>query len=56
MGALLWIGKMFAKLAVLFAKFDSMGLFDAAEASGSALLLSLLNKWYNPISCLKYLP
>ncbi|MBQ3087878.1 MAG: hypothetical protein IKM24_03185 [Clostridia bacterium] len=29
MGALLWIGKMFAKLAVLFAKFDSMGLFDA---------------------------
>jgi|GEM_PF-1632702 len=29
MGALLWIGKMFAKLAILFAKFDSMGLFDA---------------------------
>ncbi len=29
MGAILWIGKMFAKLAVLFAKFDSMGLFDA---------------------------
>lgn len=29
MGALLWVGKMFAKLAVLFAKFDSMGLFDA---------------------------
>ncbi len=29
MGALLWIGKMFAKIAVLFAKFDSMGLFDA---------------------------
>lgn len=29
MGALLWIGKMFAKLAVLFAKFDSMGMFDA---------------------------
>ena len=29
MGALLWVGKMFAKLAILFAKFDSMGLFDA---------------------------
>lgn len=29
MGAILWIGKMFAKLAVLFAKFDSMGFFDA---------------------------
>ncbi len=29
MGAILWIGKMFAKLALLFVKFDSMGLFDA---------------------------
>ncbi len=29
MGALLWIGKMFAKIALLFVKFDSMGLFDA---------------------------
>ena len=29
MGAFLWIGKMFAKLAILFVKFDSMGLFDA---------------------------
>ena len=29
MGALLWIGKLFAKLAILFAKFDSMGVFEA---------------------------
>lgn len=29
MGAILWFGKMFAKLALLFAKFDALGLFDA---------------------------
>ncbi|MBQ3519150.1 MAG: hypothetical protein IKJ63_06950 [Clostridia bacterium] len=39
MGALLWIGKMFAKLAILFAKFDSMGLFDAL-----AMLFGALNE------------
>ncbi len=39
MGALLWVGKMFAKLAILFAKFDSMGLFDAL-----AMLFGALNE------------